>query len=132
MRTLRASVRPCAQLPGLNALAAFVLCPPRGSLNELRISCAVAEQERDGGISARVSPLAHGASSTHNLPQFWSSLNLLQFLLLTLLKQHARAVRDAGNLLTRAGFALPAVDTDTITLYYPSGELLPTHFSYLT
>lgn len=32
-----------------------------------------------------------------------------------------RAVRDAGNLLTRAGFALPTVDTDTITLYYPSG-----------
>lgn len=34
---------------------------------------------------------------------------------------HSRVVRDAGNLLTRAGFALPTVDTDTITLYYPSG-----------
>lgn len=29
-------------------------------------------------------------------------------------------VRDAGNLLQRAGFALPVVDSDTVTLTYPS------------
>lgn len=29
-------------------------------------------------------------------------------------------VRDAGALLGRAGFALPAVDTDTLTVRYPS------------
>jgi SAM-dependent methyltransferase len=28
-------------------------------------------------------------------------------------------VREAGNLLTRAGFALPVVDTDTLTVTYP-------------
>eukprot|EP00887_Chlorella_sp_A99_P004594 scaffold4.g4594.t1 len=47
---------------------------------ELRIACTVAQQEREGGVSARVSPLAR--------------------------------VRDAGNLLTRAGLALPTVDVD--------------------
>ena len=32
-----------------------------GSLNELRIACAVAEQEREGGVSPRTSPMAQGA-----------------------------------------------------------------------
>jgi NADH dehydrogenase [ubiquinone] 1 alpha subcomplex assembly factor 5 len=49
----------------------------------------VGEQEREGGISPRVSPLAH--------------------------------VRDAGNLLGRAGLTLPAVDADTLTVQYQSG-----------
>lgn len=31
-------------------------------------------------------------------------------------------VRDAGNLLTRAGFALPGVDVDEYTVRYDSGE----------
>ncbi len=60
-----------------------------GTLNEMRIACAVGEQEREGGISPRVSPLAH--------------------------------VRDAGNLLGRAGLTLPAVDVDTLTVQYQSG-----------
>lgn len=34
-----------------------------------------------------------------------------------------RQVRDAGNLLTRAGFALPTVDVDEITVRYPSGTI---------
>jgi hypothetical protein len=33
--------------------------PARETLHELRIACSVAEQEREGGLSARVSPLAH-------------------------------------------------------------------------
>ncbi len=49
----------------------------------------MAEQEREGGISPRVSPLAQ--------------------------------VRDAGNLLGRAGLTLPAVDIDTLTVHYDSG-----------
>ena len=53
-------------------------------LTELRIACALAETENEGGVSAAVSPLAH--------------------------------VRDAGNLLGRAGLQLPAVDVDTLTL----------------
>lgn len=32
-------------------------------------------------------------------------------------------VRDAGNLLTRAGFSLPGVDVDEYVVRYKSGEL---------
>ena len=52
------------------------------TLGELRASFAMAEQERDGGVSPHVSPMAH--------------------------------VADVGQLLQRAGFALPTVDTDHI------------------
>eukprot|EP00850_Spirogloea_muscicola_P022731 SM000309S11866 [mRNA] locus=s309:26796:30755:+ [translate_table: standard] len=55
---------------------------------ELRIACTVAQLEREGGVSPRLSPLAQ--------------------------------VRDAGNLLTRAGLALPTVDVDQFTVRYPS------------
>lgn len=65
------------------------------TLRELRISCTVAQMEREGGVSPRVSPLAQ--------------------------------VRDAGNLLTRAGFALPTVDVDEITVRYPSAIELIDH-----
>ncbi|KAG2710131.1 hypothetical protein I3843_04G010600 [Carya illinoinensis] len=58
------------------------------TLKELRIACTVAQMEREGGISPRVSPLAQ--------------------------------VRDAGNLLTRAGFSLPGVDVDEHIVKYPS------------
>ncbi|KAF5956326.1 hypothetical protein HYC85_003551 [Camellia sinensis] len=61
------------------------------TLKELRIAYTVAQMEREGGISPRLSPLAQ--------------------------------VRDAGNLLTRAGFNLPGVDVDEYTVKYPSGEL---------
>ncbi|KAL3534774.1 hypothetical protein ACH5RR_003235 [Cinchona calisaya] len=56
------------------------------TLRELRIACTVAQIEREGGISPRLSPLAQ--------------------------------VRDAGNLLTRAGFTLPGVDVDEYTVRY--------------
>ena len=65
------------------------------SLTELRIACALAETENEGGVSARVSPLAH--------------------------------VRDAGNLLGRAGLQLPAVDVDTLTLNYKTPMDLVEH-----
>ncbi|KAA8528006.1 hypothetical protein F0562_035125 [Nyssa sinensis] len=65
------------------------------SLKELRIACTVAQMEREGGISPRLSPLAQ--------------------------------VRDAGNLLTRAGFTLPGVDVDEYTVRYGSALELIEH-----
>lgn len=65
------------------------------TLKELRIACTVAQMEREGGISPRVSPLAQ--------------------------------VRDAGNLLTRAGFTLPSVDVDQYTVKYNSSLELIEH-----
>ncbi|KAH9725392.1 putative methyltransferase [Citrus sinensis] len=65
------------------------------TLKELRIACTVAQMEREGGISPRVSPLAQ--------------------------------VRDAGNLLTRAGFTLPSVDVDQYTVKYNSALELIEH-----
>lgn len=65
------------------------------TLREVRIACAVAEMETEGGVSQRVSPLAQ--------------------------------VRDCGNLLTRAGMKLPAVDVDTLTVQYPSPTKLVEH-----
>ncbi|MEW5300865.1 MAG: hypothetical protein WDW36_003763 [Sanguina aurantia] len=91
-------------LPGAMAQARIALKPDGlflaamyggETLQELRISCALAQMEREGGVSAFVSPLAQ--------------------------------VRDAGNLLTRAGLAMPAVDLDTFKLHYPTPLDLVTH-----
>ncbi|XXG60569.1 hypothetical protein AAC387_Pa04g2438 [Persea americana] len=65
------------------------------TLKELRIACTIAQMEREGGISPRISPLAQ--------------------------------VRDAGNLLTRAGFTLPGVDVDEYTVRYDSALELIQH-----
>jgi len=56
------------------------------TLQELRIACTIAQQEREGGVSPRTSPLVQ--------------------------------VRDAGNLLTRAGLTIPTVDVDDINVNY--------------
>lgn len=37
------------------------------SLQELRISCALAEQELEGGVASRISPLAHVRPSRSSL-----------------------------------------------------------------
>ncbi|KAK7401488.1 hypothetical protein VNO78_13014 [Psophocarpus tetragonolobus] len=65
------------------------------TLKELRIACTLAQMEREGGISPRLSPLAQ--------------------------------VRDAGNLLTRAGFTLPGVDVDEYIVKYESALELIEH-----
>ncbi|XP_077249712.1 S-adenosyl-L-methionine-dependent methyltransferases superfamily protein isoform X2 [Tasmannia lanceolata] len=65
------------------------------TLKELRVACTLAQMEREGGISPRISPLAQ--------------------------------VRDAGNLLTRAGFSLPGVDVDEYTVRYDSALELIEH-----
>nr|KYP60244.1 Uncharacterized protein At1g22800 family [Cajanus cajan] len=67
------------------------------TLKELRIACTLAQMEREGGISPRVSPLAQAC------------------------------VRDAGNLLTRAGFTLPGVDVDEYIVKYESALELIEH-----
>lgn len=58
------------------------------TLFELRTSLQLAELEREGGVSPRVSPMASSS--------------------------------DMANLLGRAGFSMPAVDVDEITVGYPS------------
>ncbi|XP_057536560.1 putative methyltransferase At1g22800, mitochondrial [Amaranthus tricolor] len=65
------------------------------TLKELRVACTLAQMEREGGISPRLSPLAQ--------------------------------VRDAGNLLTRAGFTLPGVDVDEYTVKYENALQLIEH-----
>ncbi|KAK3136332.1 hypothetical protein QOZ80_5BG0431900 [Eleusine coracana subsp. coracana] len=65
------------------------------TLKELRIACTIAQMEREGGISPRMSPLAQ--------------------------------VRDAGNLLTRAGFTLPGVDVDHYAVKYNNALELVEH-----
>ncbi|KAK3250226.1 hypothetical protein CYMTET_40382 [Cymbomonas tetramitiformis] len=94
----------CNDLPGVLIQAKRVLKPDGlflgalfggDTLQELRIACSVAEQERDGGVSARISPFAK--------------------------------VSDGGMLLGRAGFNLPAVDIDTITMMYPNAYELVEH-----
>ncbi|GAB4823888.1 hypothetical protein N2152v2_010934 [Parachlorella kessleri] len=69
------------------------------TLQELRIACTIAQQEREGGVSPRVSPLAQ--------------------------------VRDAGNLLTRAGLAIPTVDVDDIQVQYRDPVQLISHLRYM-
>ncbi|KDN53020.1 S-adenosyl-L-methionine-dependent methyltransferase [Tilletiaria anomala UBC 951] len=58
------------------------------TLFELRTSLQLAEQEREGGISARVSPMAESS--------------------------------DMASLLSRAGFNIPTIDVDDVTVSYPS------------
>ncbi|GJP44151.1 hypothetical protein CLOM_g3546 [Closterium sp. NIES-68] len=69
------------------------------TLRELRIACTLAHMERQGGVAARVAPMAQ--------------------------------VRDAGNLLTRAGFALPTVDVDDFPVAYPSAIQVVQHLRSL-
>lgn len=139
-------------------------CPfPDAIIRELRIACTIAQMEREGGISPRMSPLAQVrflcdlkfdpnrilfcASYTFLWHQFLRS-TFLAFRLwdrtcnhLTARLHHIIAlswyigvysvwwwywvalfkVRDAGNLLTRAGFTLPGVDVDRYTVKYNSG-----------
>ena len=65
----------------------FLACLPAGrTLEELRLSLALAEEELRGGVSPRIIPFAD--------------------------------LRDLGSLLQRAGFALPVVDADTVTVRY--------------
>ncbi|KAH9472022.1 hypothetical protein Pst134EA_002650 [Puccinia striiformis f. sp. tritici] len=58
------------------------------TLFELRTSLQLAEQEREGGISARISPMTDSQSMS--------------------------------SLINRAGFSIPTIDTDEITVQYPS------------
>ncbi|RZB77452.1 putative methyltransferase, mitochondrial isoform B [Glycine soja] len=91
------------------------------TLKELRIACTLAQMEREGGISPRVSPLAQACycKSLCNICPSWKYSSCL------LLKD--QLVRDAGNLLTRAGFTLPGVDVDDYVVKYESALELIEH-----
>lgn len=52
--------------------------------------------------------------------QLWGSAIMYGFVRLF---AYLIQVRDAGNLLTRAGLTLPGVDVDEYTVRYDSGEL---------
>lgn len=81
------------------------------SLFELRTSLQLAELEREGGISPRVSPMT-GASPSR--PCMIPSVEML-------IRSVACAdSRSMSSLLSRAGFNLPAVDVDEVTIHYPS------------
>ena len=75
---------------------AFIGCMLGGAtLNELRHSFYLAEQERAGGVSPHVSPLA--------LPS------------------------DIAGLMQGAGFNLPTIDVETMTIGYPNAIALMEH-----
>jgi hypothetical protein len=112
------------------------------TLQELRIACAVAQQEREGGISPFVSPLAQvwgraawgslegGGAGTVEPPPPTMAGGTGRHHRLTLAPSPTPTrpkVRDAGNLLTRADLALPTVDVDNFVLNYPSPGDLVTH-----
>ncbi|KAK8317901.1 hypothetical protein V6Z12_A13G139300 [Gossypium hirsutum] len=104
------------------------------TLKELRIACTVAQMEREGGISPRVSPLAQAYMCI-----FYHSLLFTLAIAIqpSISDVHASTcisiylytcyVRDAGNLLTRAGFALPGVDVDEYVVRYNSALDLIEH-----
>jgi len=70
------------------------------TLFELRTSLQLAEQERRGGIANRVSPMISE--------------------LIRLEGELTEDPTDAPSLLNRAGFTLTTVDTDDLTINYPS------------
>ncbi|KAL0404749.1 UNVERIFIED_CONTAM: putative methyltransferase, mitochondrial [Sesamum radiatum] len=83
------------------------------TLRELRIACTVAQMEREGG----------SVRGCHLWPRM-----LLTFLFSVAVPNiDERNVRDAGNLLTRAGFSLPGVDVDEYTVRYNSALELIEH-----
>ena len=90
---------------------------------ELRIACTIAQMEREGGISPRLSPLAQVLRLEFS-PEFINLNYEKYFFEDYYIHCHSCyfQVRDAGNLLTRAGFALPAVDVDEFTVRYESGK----------
>ncbi|KAJ9522701.1 hypothetical protein QJQ45_019894 [Haematococcus lacustris] len=93
------------------------------TLQELRIACSVAHMERAGGVTPVVSPFAQvqrltplGVAMTWH-PTSGSAVSTR----LGHCPWHHHQVRDGGNLLTRAGLALPAVDQDDFVVRYAAG-----------
>ncbi|KAK4404698.1 putative methyltransferase, mitochondrial [Sesamum angolense] len=76
------------------------------TLRELRIACTVAQMEREGGISPRLSPLAQYVIMEKALPYNTTCYDM-DYLV-------------AWESVTRAGFSLPGVDVDEYTVRYNS------------
>ncbi|CAK7327852.1 unnamed protein product [Dovyalis caffra] len=96
------------------------------TLKELRIACTVAQMEREGGISPRISPLAQGMYIRRELEVNMIVLHA-HIGIQPDFKESGSDVRDAGNLLTRAGFTLPGVDVDEYVVRYSSALELIEH-----
>lgn len=79
--------------------------PPTLLTRERRTSLQLAEIEREGGVSPRVSPMTGTVSPDQKM---------------LLLTRDGLDTRDVSNLLGRAGFTLLTVDIDEITVNYPS------------
>ncbi|KAB1210933.1 putative methyltransferase At1g22800 [Morella rubra] len=92
---------------------------------ELRIACTVAQMEREGGISPRVSPLAQVSFICTSFS--YLRFDVLDSLIYVTPIITTQKVRDAGNLLTRAGFSLPGVDVEEYVVKYPSALELIEH-----
>jgi NADH dehydrogenase [ubiquinone] 1 alpha subcomplex assembly factor 5 len=75
------------------------------SLFELRTALQLAEAERRGGLSIRISPMTG--------KDFIRVVQRIYFI------EHADT-REVSSLLSRAGFVLTTVDIDDITVTYPS------------
>lgn len=87
------------------------------SLQELRTCLTLAEQERRGGVSPRVSPLVQV-----------QSLDVLS----RLNGANVGQVSDAGRLLSDSGFKLTSADVDNIIMKYRSAWDLVQHLRACT
>lgn len=83
----------------------YIVVPMTWLTMKCRTSLQLAEIEREGGISPRVSPMTGTMSPNHKILLFTKS---------------GLDTRDVSNLLGRAGFTLLTVDIDEITVNYPS------------
>ena len=79
---------------------------PHTRTHRTRTSLQLAEVEREGGISPRISPMTGNVRLSALPPR---SLNA-----------SCTGIRDVSNLLGRAGFTLLTVDVDEIKIAYPS------------
>ena len=77
------------------------------TLFELRTSLQLAEVEREGGISPRVSPM------TGEIITVATTMAIIAYI-------RRRDSRDMSNLMGRAGFTLLTVDVDEVKVAYPS------------
>ncbi|CAL5097886.1 unnamed protein product [Urochloa decumbens] len=115
------------------------------TLKELRIACTIAQMEREGGISPRMSPLAQCEhrerkemkrltcgpinKGTIDFSQMveWSQQNMELVERSCFFWSEALPNTPLRNLLTRAGFTLPGVDVDKYTVKYNSALELVEH-----
>ena len=89
----------------------------------------MAEEATEGGVSQRVSPLAQvlPPCSQRSLALLLAHQADIQPSRGSCLSASNLQVRDAGNLLTRAGLNIPSVDVDEVTVHYSDPDDLVDH-----